>query len=100
MQSISNWVKCPACEKLFSFGERNDVILYVELENEFGEIIGTGTYRYCSEKCMNVKLDTMGINIPIHEMVQVLKKEQISQSPNRWRVVCKQIEIKIEMTNG
>ena len=95
MKAISNFSKCATCEK--SFENHNGLILYVELESELGDVLGTGNYFYCSEMCMNAKLDTLGFGLPIHERIEIMKKEQISKSPNRWRLVCKEIKLKIEM---
>ena len=95
MKPISNWNKCPTCEKPFE--NPKGIMLYVELESEEGEVLATGNYFYCSEPCMNAKLDTLGFGLPIQERIEIIKKEQISKSPNRWRLVCKEIDLKIEM---
>lgn len=95
MKATPNFSKCPTCEK--SFENHTGLILYVELESEFGDVLGTGNYFYCSETCMNAKLDTLGFGLPIHERIEIIKREQISKSPNRWRLVCKEIKLKIEM---
>jgi hypothetical protein len=96
MKPISDWKQCFVCKTLFDSKSANNVIVYVELENEFGETVGTGTYVYCSEKCTNANLDTLGVGLPIQDRIQVMGKNQISTSPNRWRVICKELKLNIE----
>ena len=100
MKPLSSWKTCPTCEKLFQRENSDSVLLYVELEDESGQLVGTGTYEYCSETCMSAKLDTLGWFTPIHEMIRILKRNQISTSPNRWRVVCQKVGVNIEVSNG
>jgi len=95
MNKIPSLKTCSVCNKLFE--NKTGVFVNVEMEDESGNVVATGQYLYCSEHCFTARIDTLGIGLPISERISLITKEQTSKIPNRWRVVCREIKLNIEM---
>lgn len=95
MMFNNNFRKCPTCLRTY-LPDNNSAKLIVDLINENGEQVGFGEYEYCSETCLNAKLDTIGLGVPNMFRVEITKKEKISSSPIKYKIVCREVKLTIE----
>ena len=82
---------CPTCNRTF-YINKESVQAEIILENDIED--AKANYLYCSQKCFDAKLDTLGIGVAIHERVIITKKEKLSD--NFYRIYCKQLLLKTE----
>lgn len=78
-----NYSKCPTCSS--SFLKENGKILYVQLRKKDGKLTDKSKYLYCSDNCINVKLDTVGIGLQPVERLNIISRKIIMGSHH---VVC------------
>lgn len=75
---LQNWKKshsiCPTCKS--PFPKEKGIKLYVQIKLSNGKFSNKAKYIYCSETCLNVKLDTAGTGLNPMERVKIISKEK------------------------
>lgn len=88
---LRNYLKvCPACGKKFVPTDKTPVL----------EAVLSSSIQYpnfCSETCMENRLNNLNSNNGAFDLpVEIVSKEHISFVPNRWKVVLREKDLKVE----
>ena len=72
-QTSALFADCPTC--FIKFLRKNAKYLFVKLKKADGTFSPESRYSYCSDKCIEIKLETLGAGLNILERVKISKKE-------------------------
>lgn len=90
-QTNNNYRTCPNCKKNFIFTDKNPV-----LEAILQDAINY--YTYCSDACMEARFNNIeATNSKLDMAVELVSREKISNTPNRWKAVFKVKDLKVEV---